>query len=543
MTTADTDSATRAEPRPALGRLRLGGLARLHLHRPHVYGVAGVALLTAVLQALIGIQQYRDFYLGGYDLGIFDQAIRNYAHGHMPVSPLKNAHDVAQILPSYHHTFSILGDHFSPILALLAPLFWIWNDPVVLLLAQAALFGAAVPSVWLFTRRGLRRLAPERTAVATAYIVALAFGISWPLQMASQAGFHEVGFFTLLSAIAIERLQAGRLRAATLAALALLLVKEDTGYVVAMFGLVLLITRQVGGVPLEPATRRRCRWTGAGLIVGGIGAALALSAWWLPAFGGRPGYYWYYEQLGQNMGSALAKILTHPVYAFDLATQPGMKVHTFLLLLWPVLFFCLLSPLSLLAVPLLAERAFSDRPEHWGLDQHYNAFLAAILVMAAVDGATRAYRVAGRVRARWFAGARRPKRPLGAAYVRTWAVAILAATVIVGVQWPMPLREVFAPGPWSATPFITAENQAVARVPDGVCVEADNDIAPHLVSRAHVLLLDQVPHGCPWVVLQTATISYPFSGPAEESARAARLAADGYQLVFSSNEVLVYHRP
>lgn len=537
MTTAETQRRVQTRIRPASLRLeRLRG-------RRHLYGVGAVALLTFVLQGALGVQQYRDFYVGAYDLGIFDQAIRGYAHGHMPVSQIKDVHDAAQIVPGYGHAFSLLGDHFSPILAVLAPLFWIWNDPVVLLLAQAALFGAAVPSIWLFTRRVLRRLAPERTAVFAAYLVALAYGISWPLQMASQAGFHEVAFFTLLSAVAIERLQAGRLRAATLAALALLLVKEDAGYVVAAFGLLLLLTRRVGEVPLESAARRRYRWTGVALILGGVAVAFSLSQWWLPAFGGRRGYYWYYDQLGPNLPSALWRIVTHPVYAFDLATQPGMKVHTFLLLVWPMLFCCLLSPLSLLAVPLLAERAFSDKSEHWGLDQHYNAFLAAILVMAAVDGAVRAYRLAARGRARWFADASRPRRGLGPAYVRGWAGVLLAATVVAGVQWPMPLREVFSPGPWRGSPFITAENEAAAKVPDGACVEADNDIAPHLVSRARVLLLDEVPHGCPWVVLQTATVSYPFSGPAQEQARAAELAADGYQLVFSFNEVFVYHRP
>jgi uncharacterized membrane protein len=537
VTTAETQRGVQTRIRPA--SLRLGRLRG----RRHLWGVGAIGLLTFVLQGALGVQQYRDFYLGAYDLGIFDQAIRGYAHGHMPVSPIKDLHDAAQIVPGYGHAFSILGDHFSPILAVLAPLFWVWNNPVVLLLAQAALFGAAVPSIWLFTRRALRGLAPERTAVPAAYLVALAYGISWPLQMASQAGFHEVAFFTLLSAVAIERLQAGRLRAAALAALALLLVKEDAGYVVAVFGVLLLLTRRVGGVPLEEAARRRYRWTGAGLIVGGVGVALALSAWWLPAFGGRRGYYWYYDQLGSNLGSALWRIVTHPVYAFDVATQPGLKVHTFLLLLWPLLFCCLLSPLSLLAVPLIAERAFSDKSEHWGLDQHYNAFLAAILLMAAVDGAVRAHRLAGRARARWFPEASRPRRGLGPAYVRSWAGLLLAATVVAGVQWPMPLREVFAPGPWTASPFITAQNEAVARVPDGACVEADNDMAPHLVSRTRVLLFDTVPRGCPWVVLQTATVSYPFNSPADEKARAAGLATLGYHLVFSSNEVFVYHRP
>ena len=38
-----------------------------------------------------------------------------------------------------------MGDHVSPILSVLAPLFWLWDDPKVLLITQAA---AAISSVF-----------------------------------------------------------------------------------------------------------------------------------------------------------------------------------------------------------------------------------------------------------------------------------------------------------------------------------------------------------------------------------------------------------
>jgi len=89
----------------------------------------------------------------------------------------------------------------------------------------------------------------------------------------------------------------------------------------------------------------------------------------------------------------------------------------------------------------------------------------------------------------------------------------------------------------------TAENQAVALIPDGACVEADNDIATHLSARTQVLLLDEIPRGCPWVVLQTAMPSYPLNDVTLVSERADWLAANGYQLIYSEANVSVYHRP
>ena len=63
-----------------------------------------------------------------YEYGIFDQAIRDYAHFRAPIVPLKG--------PGYN----LLGDHFHPLIAVLAPLYWIWDDARMLLIAQAALW-------------------------------------------------------------------------------------------------------------------------------------------------------------------------------------------------------------------------------------------------------------------------------------------------------------------------------------------------------------------------------------------------------------------
>lgn len=520
---------------PAISQVR----ARLHvvLTRRHFWGVAALAAATALLQGAFEVQQYHRFRLGGYDLVIFDQAIRNYAHGDLPVSMFKNVHDAAQVAPDYTAPFSILGDHFSPILALLAPLYWIWNDPQVLLLAQAALFGLAVPSVWVFARRALLRIAAPRRAALGAYLVAAAFGLSWPLQEATQAGFHEVAFFVPLSALMIERYQAGRLRQAVGWALALLLVKEDAGYLLSTFGLLLLVTRRINGAALDRAALRRYRITGAALVGGGVAFAMAVLHLWIPAFGGRVGFYWYYGQLGPDMAGALKTLVTDPGYAYQVATQPGVKMHTLFLLLWPYLFLSLASPLCLLAVPLLAERLFSDKPEHWSLDQHYNAFLAAILAMAAVDGLVRVTRGASRVRILAYRGVLVRAKPWLAV---AWCGAVLALAVVITHTFP--IRSVFNAGQWQADNLTTAQAAATAVIPSGVCVEADDNIAPHLSSRDQVILLDQVPRGCPWVVLQTLAGVYPLSSGLLAVERIDWLRANGYRLVFSQSQVYVYHR-
>lgn len=93
-----------------------------------------LAVLCFADYAALGLRDQARMLTSGFDLGIFDQAIRAYAHGHAPTTPLKG------------FGFDLLGDHFSPIIALLAPLYRIWPSADALLIAQAALFAlAAVP--------------------------------------------------------------------------------------------------------------------------------------------------------------------------------------------------------------------------------------------------------------------------------------------------------------------------------------------------------------------------------------------------------------
>ena len=78
------------------------------------------------------------------DITIFQQAIANYAQGRAP-----------NVLVKSQEPFNILGDHFSPIMMVLAPFYRIWPSVLTLLIAQALLLAVGVHVV---TRVAVRRL-------------------------------------------------------------------------------------------------------------------------------------------------------------------------------------------------------------------------------------------------------------------------------------------------------------------------------------------------------------------------------------------------
>jgi len=80
-----------------------------------------------------------------------------------------------------------------------------------------------------------------------------------------------------------------------------------------------------------------------------------------------------------------------------------------------------------------------------------------------------------------------------------------------------------------------------AVVPNGATVEASNELAPHLVDRTKVMLLDATPHDAPWVVFDTGYIEFPMTEQAQQT-RSSWLLSHGYQQVFSRDSIVVYHR-
>ncbi|MGH8888978.1 MAG: DUF2079 domain-containing protein [Acidothermaceae bacterium] len=509
----------------AVGRRRTGLASRRVAGSPRggfwrcvrSFDAAAVATLSAAAAALyivFALGEHRHFFTSAYDLGIFDQAVRSYAHLGAPVSLIKGVHN------NFGTHFSVLGDHFSPILALLAPFYRVFPHVQTLLIAQGVLFAASIPSVWLFTRRNLGK--------APAYLIAVAYALSWSLQTALSNDFHEIAFAVPLLAVAIERLDAGKLRTAIVAALLLLLVKEDLGVVVAAFGVVIAL--------------RTKRWrTGAILAVGGLVAAFVETRLLIPAAGGRSGYYWtYYADLGSSPLSAVWHVIRHPLSTWHFATSPEAKARLLKWLFLPLGLASLGSSFVLLAIPPIAEVVLSSNPYDWPLDSHYTAVVAPILTMAAVDTVAKLRRVIAGAPA--VAMARRTQRRRSRA---GWVLGASWATVVVVIAvWGcgrMPFDQMTKSW-WSKTStFEQAENAAVAAVPSGATVEVSDHLAPHLTDRANVMLLDTKPHNASWVVIDEGYVDWPLT-PAEQQARVSWLGSHGYQVVFARSQIVVYHR-
>jgi len=497
----------------------------------HVVGVGVLTVLIAAFLSVCALVLFATFRDSSYDLVIFDQAVRSYAHFHPGISIIKGVHN------GFGPHFSILGDHFSPILATLVPLYWIYEGPQTLLIAQSVLLALAIPPLWVFTRRAFGGGCKATTA---AYLVCVAYGLSWPIATAVAFDFHEVAFAPLLIAVALERLQAGRLRPALIALAVLLLVKEDMGLLVAGIGSYLICS----GTRTVP----RQRMTGVLLIVAGIGYTALATYVLVPALGGRADYYWAYSTLGRNVPQVVWHIISHPLSAARMMISPPAKLNTLMWLFGTFCFLSLLSPIVLAAAPLLVERMLNSRyPNWWVAHFHYNAYLVMVLLCAAIDGAARLDRW---TTSAWrHLAARRGSGPDGAARVsRPGFVAFGCAVAVLGTAlfaFPrLGFGEALHAGFYAQTTRSRAAAAADAAVPSGVVVEAADAVGPELSRRDTVLLWDgeQPPLGSPWIVADVKRRDMTFLSVSAERARVALLLSSGYKVVFERDGYVVLHR-
>lgn len=323
-----------------------GGWVRGLRARPAL--VLGV--LTAALYSLASLARYGHG-RAGLDLAIFTEAVSRYAHGHMPWSLAKGAGG-----------FNLLGDHFSPLMALLAVPYLVVPDPRTLLVAQAVLVGTAAG---LLTRAALRRL-PRAVALAAGG----AYALAWGTQTLALFDVHEVALALPLLAMACTAYLDRRYWAVMGWSLPLMAVKEDSVFLLLGLALAVAAARRWA----QAAVLAVGAVTTFAVVVGVIVPHLSWSRRWT-----------YWDAAPTSGGHPLSAPLRQLTDA--LASGQGLLLVGMLLL--PTLGLALRSPLVLAVVPSLLSRLASPDEVYRGLRYHYNGTVTVLLAFAALDGLVR----------------------------------------------------------------------------------------------------------------------------------------------------------
>jgi len=461
--------------------------------------LAAIALF-AVLTGVTVVQRHHDFRTYRNDLGNMVQVIDNTAHGR-----------VLEMTGGDGRQINRMAAHMDPVLALFALPWLLWPDPAMLLVAQAVLVGLAAWPVYRLGRRVFGDAAP-------AALCALAALLYPPLQFAVLDEFHPVTLAIPLLLFAFVYLEEDRRWLALPFLILAALCKEEIPLVIAVMGLYF-------------ALRKRKLWPLLVTAAAGL-YFLLVAGVVMPHFAGGESNAILQRYAGgeESLRGVAVGLLTHPWRVATTLLAPSGLAYL-AKLLWPFGFTSLASPLTfLISLPELLVNLLSSKPQQQSIAYHYVAGEAPFVIAAMVLGLRR---ISGRL-ARGRAGARDGgRRRLQLALAGAVAAVALIATLTTG-----PLSGA-RPG-WGLV--LEAEHRAViaealALVPDGARVSADNALGAHLSERERITTFPLV-GGADYVVLDSRGRYGPWRARALEK---LRKDAD-YELVFEREGVLVFKR-
>ena len=315
--------------------------------------VYGVALAYVVIMFTLMVLKHNAFNTRIHDFARFSQAIWNTLDGQFLYTSLSER--------------SILGDHFSPIMALFAPLLWIWPNERILFLVQ----------VINVTATGLILYHLARSKHPTiAVFVALAFFLNPAVHEVTLFELRRIVFGMPWFALGLYGLVQKNKRLMLFGLLIAMLAKESIAIYVAMIGLYIIFKE------------RDWRW-GIGLVaLGGIWS-IVIGQFVIPQFNPGTDAYpqlYYYNHLGETYSDLIWLGLSDPLLIIQTIFGEAQLWALFRVFL-PLGFLALLDlPLVLTITPYLALMFLSRDVDMFQLDKWYTTTITPILFAALISG-------------------------------------------------------------------------------------------------------------------------------------------------------------
>ena len=465
---------------------------RISLALPASSAARFVSIATSLWLVLFwgyGFLRYRAFFTAQLDFGDMLQAVWNTAHGRFLESTTLAGENVSR-----------LGIHVDPLLAALAPLWWVWSSPVLLVTVLAIGLASGVVPVFLLARK---HVGTERAARDLALVYLLCPMTQWNAVW----DFHAVSLAIPLVLWAIWFLDEDRLLPFAACGLLAAASKEE-------------IPLAVGCRGIWYAFNHGRRAVGATIFV--VGAAITLVDFLVivPHFwaaGASP-----FAKTFANIGGAPSGIL-HTAAADPtrilgaLFTMQNLGYVVLLSMLFAGMFFR--APLIALgAVPDLAINMLSTSDNQHSLQFQYAAGLTPFLIAATIFGVARVH-------------TRIPLAPL-----IVLAFALFASVVFGPLRFSVPVVQAALPHNAERQ----ADSRAIATIPSGEAVSASNRLAGHLAARRWIYVFPYVGKAR-WVIVDLNDPTYKPHALLTRGVRRVR-RLPGWHVVFSQHNVLVLHR-
>lgn len=470
-----------------------------------------LGLFAAVFASITFVNHY-SFRTYGYDLGINNNAIFDYAHFRW--------NDCMIMQPQFEN---VLSDHFSLIPVLVSPLYWVFGSYTMLVVQW---LGILLGGYGIYTYFNHKQPGTNMPVLAMAFFFSV-----WGIYSALGFDYHDnvmAAMFVPWFVYFFDKQQWGR---AAIVFSFILITKENMAFWMVFMApaLGLLYWRQP-------------KIAAIGFLFGI--AALAYFAFIvgvvIPALSNADRAYLHfkYDALGNNFSEALTTVITRPLYAIKLLyTNPTgdaafdeLKPRLLKVLLlsggWALFFR---PQYLIMLVPILAQKLFSNDYAKWGIDQQYSIEFVPILTLAVFD----------------FVSRIENNKVQNIAASLLCVLAFGTTIKCIDLSWrDKNTMRFYSPGHYKQDAFDVNElHRALKLIPDDAKVSAQSYIAPHLCFRDYIY---HYPHvaDADYVVLGLNPINtYPIANAEAmaDTMQSYRVKPD-WQVVYDANATLIAKR-
>lgn len=353
-----------------------------------------------------------------FDLGFYDQLIWLASQG----KPLF-------LTTQGYHAWA---NHINPSLLLLAPLYWLWDSEIVLLLFQAFFVALGAYPVYTFALKKLKN-------VKTALLISLSYLLFFGIQNAIAYDFHPLALATTILSFALWFYEEKRFKLFYVSLILLAFLQENFFVLVAAIGVFIYFR------PDEDKLGNKKR----GVSITFISLCTYVLLIWIlvPIVYGKP-----YVFLPRGI---------HNPFEVEKIKLAGTAFVSFG-------FLPLLSPSYsiLLGEEFFQRFVFAPNNNYWQFGYHYNALLAPILAYASIE-AIQKYLV---------------KKQLAA------QILLVSGTVASLVIVKPDIMRNMRPSWFSLSKYQDAK-EIFSLIPNTASVAATNNLGPHLTHREKLVLL------------------------------------------------------
>ena len=399
-----------------------------------------------VAYSVLSIQRHMQYGSFTMDLAGYDQAVYLMSRFMAPAS-------------SIYHIPNLLGDHFEPLLAIISPVYWLFNDVRAILFLQAIGISLTVFPLYGIAKKYLK-------SDFAASMIALSFLLFIGVQDAMEFDFHPLTFVPAALAYMfyyLDQKKYGRFFVATIAAL---LMKEVVAIYVVAFG-------------IFAAVKKHFKVAAVLIILGVIWYLIAIKVI-VPHLSHHPyGHIGAYHILGNGPVEIIKTIITRPAFTLSLMLEPGTKITSALAILASAIFLPFFAPAQLiLLLPMFGEKFLtSDRESNWVMWWHYTSTVAPVLFIGAIVATKKIIE---------------KYQKQTDILVKIIPMSILLSTMAVSFifyskpPFPAPLAKLFTKHFYIRSEHIKKVDAILAGIPGSASVTAADSIAPHLSHRKDI---------------------------------------------------------